>query len=86
MKTMKRKRLAPRNALGAAARFRSGAGAHGKTEKAARRAANIEMRGVAQGQSSGLLTRRREFDPLRLDHQASNPKQAASGLRLEQRN
>lgn len=70
MKKDKRKMPAPRNPYVVAAKVKTGAGAHRKTEKVKRRDAKMELRrGVAQGQSSGLLIRRREFDPLHLDQQ-----------------
>ena len=64
-------KLAPRNPHVAASLFRK-AGKHGKAHKAERRATKMALRGVAHGQSSGLLILRREFEPLHLDHQASH--------------
>ena len=65
---MKRKpKLAPRNPLVAASLFKK-AGAHDKPHKAQRRADKVALRGVAHGQSSGLLILRREFEPLHPDH------------------
>lgn len=68
---MKRKPLAPRNPFGAAALLKK-AGSHAKPYKAVRRSKNVaHCRVVAQGQN-GLLPRRREFDPLRPDHETAN--------------
>lgn len=56
----KRKSLAPRNPFVAAALMKK-AGKHGKTEKALRRAARMEMQrgSLAEWRGSGLLPRTR---------------------------
>lgn len=69
MKSKTRKpSLAPRNPFVAAARFKP-AGAHGKTEKALRRANKMELRtGSVSGQHSELLPRQAQFESESVHH------------------
>lgn len=66
---MKRKRLKPRNRLVAAGLFRK-AGAHGKSEKALRRAAKIETQWGA-----GVVAAHRTFNPAQDEFESLAPHQ-----------